>query len=209
MFEFITNLTNYNAKSFKGKSVKDILAMKPSKVGDDFFNDEQKIAEAGLMEEQLDAIELLRDLKDKTKIFERCYKNKSTRRKIPPKAAPAAAAEPVPTDQPTAQPTPADQAQVQQEAEPPLQETDARDLVTGQGGGGRRSRRRRSSGRRSSCGHHKHTHKHGHKHNHKHKSRRIRKKYSGGAAQQPYFKFPVKDPPPIDYKPPVPTTNNP
>jgi hypothetical protein len=83
MFKFLANLTNYKPKDFKGKTVQEILTMKPKNVGDDFFEpaNDQAIVDAGLMGEQLDAIELLRDLKDKTKIFERCYKNKTQRRK--------------------------------------------------------------------------------------------------------------------------------
>jgi hypothetical protein len=62
--------------------VKDILAMKPGKVGDDFFgaDNEKAIAEAGLMREQLQAIELLMDLKNKEKIMEKCYVNRPTKR---------------------------------------------------------------------------------------------------------------------------------
>ncbi len=56
--------------------------MKPSKVGDDFFSvgNETAIAEAGLMKEQLQAIELLMDLKNKEKILEKCYANRPVKR---------------------------------------------------------------------------------------------------------------------------------
>ena len=82
VFGFLANLTNYGPKDFKGKTVKDILAMKPGKVGDDFFgaDNEKAIAEAGLMKEQLQAIELLMDLKNKEKIMEKCYVNRPTKR---------------------------------------------------------------------------------------------------------------------------------
>jgi hypothetical protein len=157
MFEFLANLSNYNPKSFKGKTVKEILAMKSSNVGADFFDpaNDQAIAEAGLMGEQLDAIEMLRDLKDKTTIFEKCYKNKTQRRKM------ASPKPQVQQEQAQAKQEQAKQEQAQPvaEEEAPVEEaalTEDQAVAPGEGsqsGGGRRrhkSRKHKRSGSKRS-----------------------------------------------------------
>ena len=163
MFDFLANLTNYKPKSFKGKTVKEILAMKSSSVGADFFDpaNDKAIAEAGLMTEQLDAIEMLRDLKDKTKIFERCYKNKTQRRKMasPKPAVPTEPAEAKPAE---AEPAEAEPAEVKALGAPVEEESMA--------GGGRRSRKHKHSRHKHSSRKHKnsrHKHKHSKKRNYK------------------------------------------
>jgi hypothetical protein len=70
---------NYKPKDFKkgdqDKSLVEILEMKPSKIGKDFFTKyEKEIVEAGLREETLSAIQLLSDLRDKARIYDKCYK---------------------------------------------------------------------------------------------------------------------------------------
>jgi hypothetical protein len=153
MFEFLANLTNYKPNSFKGKTVKEILAMKSGSVGADFFDpaNDQAIAEAGLLPEQLDAIEMLRDSKDKTKVYERCYKNKTQRRKI-------ASPKPV-QDQVEAEPV---EAPVEAPVESESLEAEAERMA----GGGRRSRKH--------CRVKSHKHKHSSKKHcsikHKHRS---------------------------------------
>ena len=178
VFGFLANLTNYGPKDFKGKTVKDILAMKPGKVGDDFFgaDNEKAIAEAGLMKEQLQAIELLMDLKNKEKIMEKCYVNRPTKRySVVPghssmrkehgePARHVEAAKPVHVE--AAKP-------VHVEAAPHVEKQDERELVPveedQQGGGGRHKHTRR-------CGHkHKRSHKHKHTKHGGHKSRRSHK----------------------------------
>ena len=177
MFDFLANLTNYKPKSFKGKTVKEILAMKSSSVGADFFDpaNDKAIAEAGLMTEQLDAIEMLRDLKDKTKIFERCYKNKTQRRKMasPKPAVPTepAEAKPAEAEPAEAEPAEAEPAEVKALGAPVEEESMA--------GGGRRSRKHKHSRHKHSR--HKHSrHKHSrHKHSsRKHKNSRHKHKHS-------------------------------
>ena len=86
MFEFITNLTNYGPKSFKGKSVKEILGMTSSKVPTDFFTDAytqahmQDFIDADLSAEQENAIDLLSDLKAKeANIIPKCYTKQQKR----------------------------------------------------------------------------------------------------------------------------------
>jgi hypothetical protein len=209
MFEFLANLTNYKPKSFKGKTVKEILAMKSSNVGADFFDpaNDAAIAEAGLMNEQLDAIEMLRDLKDKTKIYERCYKNKTVRRKIasPMKQAP----KPAPIQEPE---QPEEQEPEQQE--PEQQEPEQQEPEQQMDGGGRRSRKHKRSGHKRS-GHKRRGHKRsghskrsGHKHNsscgHSKRSRR-RKSYTGGADEGSYFTTgaPVIKPVSSNFSPPA------
>jgi hypothetical protein len=117
---------NYKPKDFKGKTPKDIVDMKPNKVGDDFFT---KYAEEikTLSEEEINAIQLLSDLKNKTKILEKCYTKRGHHSVVPGhKAMP--------------QPAVATQA------------ADMRELVPPQTGGKRRSIRSRgirSRGKRS------------------------------------------------------------
>ena len=161
VFGFLANLTNYSPKNFKSKSVKEILAMKPSKVSDDFFSvgNEPAIAEAGLMKEQLQAIELLMDLKNKEKIMEKCYANRPVKRySVVPghhsakkEQAPAAA-------QVEAAQVEAQQAPVEAEQGP-----------AEQGGGGKRTKKHRHKHKHSRhkhskrCRHSKHrSHKHRH-----------------------------------------------
>jgi len=74
---------NYKPKDFKkgdqDKTLPEILEMKPSKVGEDFFSKyASEIVEVGLKEETLEAIRLLSDLRDKVKIYDKCY-NKAKR----------------------------------------------------------------------------------------------------------------------------------
>ena len=189
VFGFLANFTNYGPKDFKGKTVKDILAMKPGKVGDDFFgaDNEKAIAEAGLMREQLQAIELLMDLKNKEKIMEKCYVNRPTKRySVVPghssmrkehgeSARHGEQAKPVHVE--AAKPVEAKPV----EAAPHVEKEDERELVPvegEQGGGGRHKRSGHKHTRR--CGHkrkrsgHKHTKRCGHKHG-GHKSRRSHK----------------------------------
>ncbi len=140
--DFFRNFNNYKPKDFKGKTEKDILAMKPNKVPDDFFSEEyaakyaKELADAGLMEEQLNAIQLLSDLKDKSIILKKCYTKKEKRSLVPghvKRATPAAHAK---------APEPIENVEeATQTAEPEQQEQ-----VPAQTGG-RRSRRRR--GRKS------------------------------------------------------------
>ena len=95
MFSFIKNFTDYSPKSFKGKTPKEILAMKSSNVPADFFTDAytqahlQEFADADLSEEQENAIDLLSDLKDKPEIIRKCYdKRKKRTQKQQEKQAP-------------------------------------------------------------------------------------------------------------------------
>jgi hypothetical protein len=87
-FNKLKNFNNYGPKSFKGKSVKDILAMTSSKVPDDWSTDKytdehaKEFADANLTDEQENAIELLSDLKNKPEIIRKCY-NKPKNRVIP------------------------------------------------------------------------------------------------------------------------------
>jgi len=109
---------NYKPKDFKGKTPKEIVDMKPNKVGDDFFT---KYAEEikTLSEEEINAIQLLSDLKNKTKILEKCYTKRGHHSVVPGhKAMP--------------QPAVATQA------------ADMRELVPAQTGGKRRGKRSRS-----------------------------------------------------------------
>ena len=221
MFEFLANLTNYKPKDFKGKTVQEILAMKPKNVGADFFEpaNDQAIADAGLMGEQLDAIELLRDLKEKTKIFERCYKNKTQRRKpvLQKKAAPAEQAQQIeePEQTPAVEEVTAGEQALAEQAT-------ADQYQAQQGGGGRRRHRkskkhrgghkhRHSDGRNCSKKHkhsgHKHSgHKHsGHKHKHsgghKHSKKHGKKNYKGGAADMtPVVFVPALTRPPPQFR---------
>ena len=164
VFGFLANLTNYSPKNFKSKSVKEILAMKPSKVSDDFFSvgNEPAIAEAGLMKEQLQAIELLMDLKNKEKIMEKCYANRPVKRySVVPghhsakkEQAPAAAQ----VEQGPAAPVEAQAAPVEAQQGP-----------AEQGGGGKRTKKHRHKHKHSRhkhskrCRHSKHrSHKHRH-----------------------------------------------
>jgi len=142
IMDFFRNFNNYKPKDFKGKTEKDILAMKSNKVPDDFFSEEyatkyaKEFADAGLMEEQLNAIQLLSDLKDKSIILKKCYTKKEKRSLVPghmkhaTPMAPAKAPEPVEEATQTADPEQQEQGQ-----QVPAQT------------GGRRSRKRR--GRKS------------------------------------------------------------
>ena len=175
VFGFLANLTNYGPKDFKGKTVKDILAMKPGKVGDDFFgaDNEKAIAEAGLMREQLQAIELLMDLKNKEKIMEKCYVNRPTKRYSvvpghnsmrkehvetarhgePAKHGHVEAAKPAHVE--AAKP-------VQVEAAPHVEKEDERELVPveGEQQGGGHKHTRRCGHKRKRSGHKRSGHKH-------------------------------------------------
>ena len=191
VFGFLANLTNYGPKDFKGKTVKDILAMKPGKVGDDFFgaDNEKAIAEAGLMREQLQAIELLMDLKNKEKIMEKCYVNRPTKRysvvpghssmrKEHGESARHVEAKPVHVE--AAKPV---------EAAPHVEKHDERELVPvegeqEQGGGGGHKHTRRCGHKRKRSGHkrsgHKRTKHGGHKSRRSHKhTKRCGHKRSG------------------------------
>lgn len=112
---------NYKPKDFKGKTPKDILAMKPTKVSADFFT---KYAEEikTLSEDEISAIRLLSDLNDKTKIYDKCYTKRGHQSVVPGhKASPHVA-----------------------EAQPTIQAADMRALVPAQTGG-----RHRKSGRKT------------------------------------------------------------
>jgi hypothetical protein len=152
--DFFRNFNNYKPKDFKGKTEKDILAMKPNKVPDDFFSAEyatkyaKEFADAGLMEEQLNAIQLLSDLKDKSIILKKCYTKKEKHSLVPghmKRSSPmvqAKALEPVEEATQTAQPEQEKQVQEQQVQEQQVQEQQVQEQT-----GGRRSRKRR--GRKS------------------------------------------------------------
>jgi hypothetical protein len=160
VFEFLANLTNYSPKNFKGKSVKEILAMKPSKVSDDFFSvgNEPAIAEAGLMKEQLQAIELLMDLKNKEKILEKCYANRPVKRYSVVPGHHSAKKEQAPALEPVEA---VEQGQAQAQAQAPAEQGPAEQGPAEQGGGGKRTKKHR----------HKHS-RHKHKsHRHKHSKR--------------------------------------
>jgi hypothetical protein len=151
VFDFIRNFNNYGPKDFKGKSVKEILELKSNKVPDNFFKNDYKLkyvkefAEANLSQEQLGAIQLLSDLRDKTIIFEKCYNKSGSRsHSIVPghhsvRPAAVARAAPVKVEEPAQEPEPA-------APEPAVQEEDERELVPEQTGGrSKRSRSKRSS----------------------------------------------------------------
>ena len=172
VFGFLANLTNYSPKNFKGKSVKEILAMKPSKVSDDFFSvgNEPAIAEAGLMKEQLQAIELLMDLKNKEKIMEKCYANRPVKRYSVVPGHHLAKKEQAPA--------PVEAAQVEAQ-QAPAEQAPAEQGPAEQGGGGKRTKKHRHRHKHSKrCRHSKHkSHKHRHskhrhsKHRHRHSKR--------------------------------------
>ena len=178
VFGFLANLTNYSPKNFKGKSVKEILAMKPSKVSDDFFSvgNEPAIAEAGLMKEQLQAIELLMDLKNKEKILEKCYANRPVKRYSVVPGHHSAKKEQAPMQAPAEEQAPA-------EAVAPVQAAVAeqgQEVTAEQGGGGKRTKKHKQKHRSHKHSRHKHKHK-SHKHKHskrcrhsKHKSHKHR-----------------------------------
>jgi hypothetical protein len=155
VFDFIRNFNNYGPKDFKGKSVKEILELKSNKVPDNFFKNDYKLkyvkefAEANLSQEQLGAIQLLSDLRDKTIIFEKCYNKSGSRsHSIVPghhsvRPAAVARAAPVKVEEPAQEPEPA-------APEPAVQEEDERELVPEQTGGrSKRSRSKRSRSKRS------------------------------------------------------------
>ena len=151
VFDFIRNFNNYGPKDFKGKSVKEILELKSNKVPDNFFKNDYKLkyvkefAEANLSQEQLGAIQLLSDLRDKTIIFEKCYNKSGSRshsivpghHSVRPAAVARVAPAPVKVEEPAQEPEPA-------APEPAVQEEDERELVPEQTGGRRRSKRSRS-----------------------------------------------------------------
>lgn len=142
---------NYKPKDFKGKSAKDILALKPNKVGDDFFTKyaaEIKEGDQALSEDELSAVRLLSDLKDKTKILEKCYKGKNS---VVPghhsvKKHPHALAGPHALAAPAAPAAPA----AAQPTEEEVLEEDERELVPAQTGGRRTRRWRIKRSKRSS-----------------------------------------------------------
>jgi hypothetical protein len=125
-------------------------------VSDDFFSvgNEPAIAEAGLMKEQLQAIELLMDLKNKEKIMEKCYANRPVKRYsvVPGHHSAKKEQAPAPVE-----------AQVEQG---PAEQGPAEQGPAEQGGG--KKHRHKHSKR---CRHSKHkSHKHRHsKHRHRHR----------------------------------------
>jgi hypothetical protein len=71
--------------------------MNPSKVEKDFFKIyEKEIVEVGLKEETLEAIRLLSDLRDKTLIYDKCYKAKRASPMPMPQAMPMPMQAPMP-----------------------------------------------------------------------------------------------------------------
>ena len=193
MFSFIKKFTDYGPKSFKGKTVKEILAMTPSKVPDDFFEDTytqanlKEFEEADLSEEQENAIDLLRDLKNKAEIIRKCYDKRKKRAQQAPKQAQAQAqAEQAPAqaEQTQEEPAPAQaQAQAEQTQEEPeqqiqeQQEQSQEDVIVSQDdqkpliGGGRRTKKsKRSKNKRSK--------------NKKHKSSKSRKSGKSGKSRK-------------------------
>ena len=88
--DFLRNLTKYSPKKFKNKSVKEILSLDSGKVPDNFFTREyaekyaKEFANANLTDDQLNAIELLSDLKKKVeKILTKCYTETGRASKLP------------------------------------------------------------------------------------------------------------------------------
>jgi hypothetical protein len=116
MFSFIKKFTDYSPKSFKGKSVKEILAMKSANVPVDFFTDAytqayaKEFENADLSEEQENAIDLLSDLKDKREIIRKCYDKRQKR-----------------AQGQQAQKAPMEQAQGQQAQKAPMEQAQAQD----------------------------------------------------------------------------------
>jgi hypothetical protein len=163
--DFFKNFNNYKPKDFKGKTEKDILAMKPNKVPNDFFSKEyaeknaKELADAGLMEEQLNAIQLLSDLNDKSIILKKCY-TKNGRKSLVPghssRASHQGQAQQVQAQQVQAQQAQAHQVQVQsmpaqvQAQGEQAQAPQAQGEEYRQNGGRRRRTKRKSSKRRSS-----------------------------------------------------------
>ena len=176
MFSFIKNFTNYGPKSFKGKSVKDILAMSSSKVPEDFFTDAytqahlQDFMDADLSEEQENAIDLLSDLKNKPEIIRKCYdkRKKRSQRQQVQQTQPQQQQQ----QQEQAQPQQPQQTSDEQQAElleEPAQAEQQQQTSEQMNGGGRRKRTRK--GKKSK----KHTHSKKCKHNKKgKKSKRVR-----------------------------------
>jgi hypothetical protein len=161
---------NYKPKDFKkgdrDKTLPEILEMKPSKVGLDFFTKyEKEIAEAALRPETISAIHFLSDLRNKADIFDKCYKSgqhghmkRSSPRPMQAQQQTQAQQPPAPQQQPPAPQQP-------QMPEPVLDEGDERPLIENQEGG--RSRRRRK-------------HKGGNHHSKKHRSKHSSSKHSSG-----------------------------
>ena len=149
VFDFLS--FNYKPKDFKkgdqDKSLQEILEMKPSKVGKDFFTKyANEIVEVGLREETLNAIQLLSDLRDKAHIYEKCYKG--DRRSSQTRRAPQAQqAQQAPA--PQAQQAPAPQAVEPMSVEEDLEEGDKRNLIPAQTGGRRTRRRKQSKSRKA------------------------------------------------------------
>lgn len=169
---------NYKPKDFKkgdrDKTLPEILEMKPSKVGLDFFTKyQQEIAEAGLRPETISAIHFLSDLRNKGDIFDKCYKSGESSNMKQFSPDPMLMQQAPPAQAPPAQ-APAAQA-------PVLSVNDERPLIGNQAGGGRRKHR---SGKHRSRKHRKGDHtecthsggKRSTRHKHKH-----RRTYKGGA----------------------------
>jgi hypothetical protein len=207
---FFRNFTNYGPKSFKGKSVKDILSMSSGKVPADFFEpayvekNMKEFAAANLSDEQLNAIELLSDLKDKLgKVIPKCYKETGRAAKLPkaeqqPKEPAAEQKEQETAQQqkePAAQQQQAQAAQQQQApaaqqqapaAQPQAPQAEDDDSDEEEGGpadnrdlvkgGGKRSGHKRSRGKRSG---HKRTSKRSSTSKRKHKKRNGTRKHTG------------------------------
>ena len=178
--DFFKNFNNYKPKDFKGKSVKEILELKPNKVPDNFFQNDYKLeyskelAEAALTHEQLNAIQLLSDLRDKNIIYNKCY-NKSG-----PRTHSVVPGHHSIKHHQMAQPV---QAKVE---EVKIQAEDERELVPEQTGGKRTSvaaRSKRSCKRRCSK---KHKHSRSSK---KHKHSRSSKKHTSVAARNRTKKY--------------------
>ena len=118
MFSFIKNFTNYSPKSFKGKTTKEILAMKSANVPDDFFTDEytqahlKEFDDADLSVEQENAIDLLSDLKNKPEIIRKCYDKRKKRAQAQQAQAQQAPTQQAPTQQAEAQTESDDDEQV-------------------------------------------------------------------------------------------------
>ncbi len=193
--DFFRNFNNYKPKDFKGKTEKDILAMKPNKVPDDFFSAEYatkyatELADAGLMEEQLNAIQLLSDLKDKSIILKKCY-TKQGKHSLVPGHVKRASPMPLQAKAPTPMPfeNVEEATQTSEPLEVQVQQVQGQQVqgqqVQGQTGG-RRSRKRRGhkskkhtkrGGKKTKRGGKKTKH-HGARRS---RSKRSRSKYCGG-----------------------------
>jgi hypothetical protein len=139
---FLKKYTDYTPKSFKGKTAKDILAMKSSNVPVKFFDEDytsahlQEFIDADLSADQENAIDLLSDLKNKEIILKKCY----TRR---PKRALKALKDEDKEEGP-AQQGPAQQGPAQEQEQEPAEaaeQADAADAAQQKGGRRRRGKK--------------------------------------------------------------------